>query len=226
MLALVVFAVGGFAVLERRCLGQVAFAQPLVVCALGGAAGGQLEAGIWLGLSLQLLALVPGQTADFALASVVTGLSLALLSRFAPGNLTAGQPAALALAAVALLCGIVGRWVESRWSIRDGARLRQRSLWDADRPERALGREVWWVALRAFLVGGVAATGGVATAIFLVVMLLPVGADASGLVVSARQLLLPLIGAAAAVGVLAERRHLAVFAGGFALCWWLLGGGA
>ena len=60
-----VFSAGSLLILERRCLGQMAVVQPLVLCLVAGLVTGQQEIAIWLGIVVAPLVLPPLLVAAF-----------------------------------------------------------------------------------------------------------------------------------------------------------------
>lgn len=148
------FLAGGVVNLERRCLGQMALAQPLVLCAVAGLASGQPEAGAWIGICLQLMAHGQGRNADWPLAG--SGAALTLL--YGPGiglRLEPGGPGALITLVVPVAAALGAQLIERGLYRRDGAVIRDDAPWDSDRPARALERLVRGRILRGVALGGV-----------------------------------------------------------------------
>ena len=139
--AVAVFFAGSVLLLERRCLGQMAVVQPLVVCLLAGWLTGNIMVAIWLGVSLQLLSVSPQRRIDWALAGVVAAVTLFLGDSFGI-PLKTGSPSALALLLVALLMGGMARLLEKRYARIDGEIIRTASPLSEDNPVRAIESHV------------------------------------------------------------------------------------
>ncbi|MCU0660990.1 MAG: PTS sugar transporter subunit IIC [Myxococcota bacterium] len=111
----VVFSgIGGALALERRCLGQMALVQPLLVCFLAGWVIGQPEVGLWLGTCLQLFSLLPRRGLDWSTAGLCAAATL-YLSSLLGFKVEVGSPAAVVVLLVSsisiLTTSVIDRWV-------------------------------------------------------------------------------------------------------------------
>jgi len=122
----VVFFLGALLLLERRCLGQIAFVQPIVLCGLVGFATGNEETGIWIGVSLQLLSVGQGHYADWALAGFAGAAALWISAEVFSLPCAPGTPGSVALVGTAVASGIMARMVELRFARTDGVVVRSR----------------------------------------------------------------------------------------------------
>ena len=215
-----IVAIGGVLVLERRCLGQMALVQPLALCLLAGWYTGDTATAVWLGVSIQLLSMAPGNQADWALAGVICAVAILLGERLGLAFHPAG-PAASAVIVVAVLVAIGARTAE-RWLARfDGARLRLHSPWSAARPEAALGSRVRRAVLRNLTIGGLEAAAGSGAALGVMHALdryAQPGSPWDQICLIA----VPTVGVAVAVGALSGFRYVAVTAATMALSWAVL----
>ncbi len=159
----VLFAASGILLLERRCLGQSAIVQPLVLCLLAGHFTGYESIGLWMGISLQLLSMGQGHYADWALAGVLSAMSLLVCHRL-DLEVAVGSPSSIALITIAVLAAILARLLERRLAQTDGEVLRSTSPWESDNPTRAFESLVHMRLLRGFLLGGTQAAIGSALA--------------------------------------------------------------
>lgn len=159
-----VFLVGGLFVLERRCLGQMAVVQPLVVCLGAAWLVGNEAVGLWFGVSLQLFSVTLVRRVDWALAGTVAALTI-LTAPVLGIKLVVGEPGTLALVLIAVLVGAGARSIELGYARRDGATSREAPPWSADDPARAIESVVYRAVLRSVLLGGLQATIGTGLAL-------------------------------------------------------------
>jgi hypothetical protein len=202
------FIAGGLLTLERRGLGQMALAQPLVLCAIAGLVTGQPEAGAWIGICLQLMAHGYARDADWPLAG--NGAALTLLCVPDLGlRLEPGSAGALIAVVVSVAAARLSQQAERRLARRDGELLRRAAPWDDDRPDRALERLMRGRILRAFTLGGGATLIVGATSLLGVVSIGDGGGggDAWRTLV---QLAVPTAASAVALGALASYRLVAL----------------
>lgn len=162
------FIVGSTLVLERRCLGQMAIVQPLVVCLIAGWLTGSEGVAIWLGITLQLFSVDRAKEIDWPLAGVVSAAVLLVLNRFGI-ELSAGGPGSLMALMAAVLVGIASRSIELNYARIDGQYLRSNSPWSSDDPVKAVETTVRRVVVRWFVIGGVEVTVGTALSFLVVV---------------------------------------------------------
>jgi hypothetical protein len=201
---LVIFVVGSVLMLERRCLGQMAFVQPLVVCLLAGWFVDNVEMGLWLGVSLQLLSNSPMRRFNWALCGVVGALTLMVAAKQGIG-LTVGSPNALALVVVVLWVGAMARILERRYARRDGERIRTASPLLENDAVTAIESHVYRVIVRYFFVGGFQTVIGTGLALLAVVGLASVGQMPPAMV-TIFAVFVPVLGAAVALSSLVEFR--------------------
>jgi mannose/fructose/N-acetylgalactosamine-specific phosphotransferase system component IIC len=202
------FVGGGLLLLERRCLGQMAFVQPLVLCAIAGLVTGQEQAGIWIGVSLQLLAQGHARNANWSLAGVAAALTILLAPRLGL-TLQPGAPGALMAVAIPALASVATRRIELRLARRDGDRLRRKPPWDEPDPKRALERLVHGRIARGWLLGGIETAIIGATAVLA--MLAASKSGTSNEVWRAMvRALVPALGAAVAACAVVQHRLLAL----------------
>lgn len=199
-----IFVIGSILMLERRCLGQMAFVQPLVVCLLAGWTVDRVEMGIWLGVSLQLLSVSPMRRFDWALCGVVGALTLIVTAKLGI-PLIVGSPSALTLVLIVLLVGAVGRALERRYARTDGERIRNASPLLENDAVTAIEAHVYRVIARYFVVGGfetAVGTGLALLAVFGVGLLGPL--SPANIAIFAASV--PVLGAAVALSALVEFR--------------------
>lgn len=202
------FVVGGLLNLERRCLGQMALAQPLVLCAIAGALSGQPEAGVWIGICLQLLAHGQARDADWPLAG--SGAALTLLYGPRLGlSFDAGAPAALVAVVVPVASAFAARLVERRQFRTDGETIRRKPPWDDTQPTRALERLIRVRVLRGLALGGLETliVGGISLIAALAIDSWSGGGEGWRALV---RVAVPAVGGAVAIGALADYRLVAL----------------
>ncbi len=199
-----IFVVGGVLMLERRCLGQMAVVQPLVVCLLAGWLVDNVAMGIWLGVSLQLFSVSPMRRLDWALCGVVGAMTLIMVSKIGV-DITVGSPSALMLVLVALLVGALARVLE-RWYARiDGEMIRKHSPLLENDAVKAIESHVYRVITRYFFVGGLETAIGTGLALLAVIAIGLLG-PVSPSVVAIFAALVPVLGVAVALSALGEFR--------------------
>lgn len=158
--ALAIFAFGGVLVLERHCLGQRAMVQPLALCLIAGLVSDHVETGIWLGVTLQLLSVVPSRTVDWALSGAVAAALLLTVPLFGVTIVSGDLPSSI-IALVSVLAGLASRAVERWYARTDLGKIQGHSPWkDAD-PVRAMERAVYHAIGRWLIVGGIEVIIGV-----------------------------------------------------------------
>jgi mannose/fructose/N-acetylgalactosamine-specific phosphotransferase system component IIC len=206
---LLAFAVGAVLLLERRCLGQIAFVQPLVLCLIAGHLTDNEPLGIWLGVTLQLCAAGQGPQADWSLAGVVAALGMLVGPRFevAPSP---GEPASVALFGSAMLIALGARQLEHRRARLDGAALRARSPWDRPDPTTAFNGLIRHRLARGLSTGGLQTVVGGGAAVLVMVAAARLQVADGALLIAA--LAVPTLGVAVLLGSLPSLRYLA-FAG-------------
>ena len=162
-----VFAVGSFLLLERRCLGQRALVQPLALCLIAGWATDNVETGLWLGVSLQLLSLAPSRVVDWALASVVAAAGL-LITDHLDLPLGKGQAPTSTLLLVAVIAGLAARYIERNYARRDREKVEVRPPWRDMDPASAVEKAVYHAIYRWILVGGLEVLVSLGLALFAI----------------------------------------------------------
>jgi hypothetical protein len=202
------FLGGGLLTLERRCLGQMALAQPLVLCAIAGLLSGQPEAGVWIGICLQLLAHGHARDADWPLAGSGAALALAYSPQLGV-TLEPGGPAALIAVVVPVASALAARLAERRQSRSDGEAIRRRSPWDQEQPARALERLIRGRILRGIALGGLETLVVCAISVAGALAVERWGGGGEGWRALVR-VALPAIGGAVAIGALADYRLVAL----------------
>ena len=222
VVASVVYLVGAILLLERRCLGQMALVQPLVLCVVAGWLAGRIELGLWCGISLQLFSLSPGRRVDWALAGVITAAVIVLGQRLEI-PLQVGGDGACAIIALAALAGIGSRKIEVRYAEVDGARILERPPWEAEDCLGGIERIVHRRVVRWFLLGGVEVLVSVAVVTGLVLFVSTTfSVSVSALSVGA--IAVPALGSAVAIAALGSYKHIA-WAGLVAVAGAMIAGG-
>ncbi len=211
----VLFAACGILLLERRCLGQSAVVQPLVLCLLAGYVTGYESIGLWMGISLQLLSMGQGHYADWALAGVLSALSL-LISHRLGLEIAVGSPSSVALITIAVLAAILARLLERRLARTDGEALRCTPPWESDNPTRAFESLVHMRMLRGFLLGGTQAAIGSALAVGAI-LALDQHASSSAWLAILGGMAVPALGTAVALGSLSGYRFIGYAGAGMAV---------
>jgi hypothetical protein len=207
----VAFALGAVLLLERRCLGQIAFVQPLALCLIAGWLAGNEPLGLWLGISLQLFAAGQGPQADWSLAGVVAALAVIVAPRF--GVVAApGDPSSVALFGLAVLTATGARELERRRARLDGAALRASLPWEREDPAAAFDRLIRARVLRGLAVGGAQTVllGAAAVGIAITAAELTFGGTAR--LVAA--LAIPTLGGAVLLGALRSERCIGIAGAG------------
>ena len=214
-----VFTVGGLLLLERRCLGQAAVVQPLVLTLLCGwiarelavAAGVEpgpvIETALWMGISLQLLSVGQGHNADWALSGIICSAAL-LVSGELGVALTPGSPATITLVTAAVLFGMGARIFDKRLARTDCAKQRAANLWERPDLSQTLERLIHGRLRRGFLVGGVQSLVGVGASMGILVLLARADLHPSPIISDVGLLAVPTLGAAVALGSLAGFRFV------------------
>ena len=211
----VLFAASGTLLLERRCLGQSAIVQPLVLCLLAGHFTGYESIGLWMGISLQLLSMGQGHYADWALAGVLSALSLVVCHRL-DLELAVGSPSSIALITIAVLAAILARLLERRLARTDGEALRSTPPWESDNPTRAFEFLVHMRLLRGFLLGGAQGAVGLTLATGAI-LLLDQHTPSSAWLTILGGMSVPALGTAVALGSLSGYRFIGYAGAGMAV---------
>jgi hypothetical protein len=73
------FFVGGILMLERRCVGQMAFVQPMAIVLIAGMFIDQPVPALWFGVTLQLLSTGQTHYCNWVLAAVAAGTAMVAL---------------------------------------------------------------------------------------------------------------------------------------------------
>lgn len=204
---------GAVLLLERRCLGQIAFVQPLVLCAATGWVTGNEEIGIWVGVSLQLMSVGQGHYADWALAGYSGAAAIWIGERLLAVPLAPGSPESIALVGTAVVCAIAARSVERRFAMTDGITIRSKPPWDGANAAKELEQLTRRRIFRGWAVGAVealAASGVSTTAIWGATLLSPPQSPVDAVA----RLAVPAIGMAVALGSLAGYRFVGYAAAG------------
>ncbi|MCP4675815.1 MAG: hypothetical protein GY854_09980 [Deltaproteobacteria bacterium] len=203
-----ILVVGTLLTLERRCLGQMAVVQPLVVCLLAGLLSGIEETGIWMGISLQLFSVTQFRQIDWSFSGVVS--AAALLAAVKLGiPLTVGGPGAYTVMIAGVLTGFGSRALDRRYARIDGERQRSHSPWASDDPARTIESMVRGVIARWLVIGVfqvVVGTGLILVALLGVGQLCNLGHSSSTICAAA----VPTLGAAIAISSLKGGRFLAI----------------
>jgi len=196
---------GSILLLEQRCLGKVAFVQPLILCCLAGMATGQTEAGLWFGISLQLLSIGQGHYGNWALAGIITASSLVALQLQGlysqPGN-----PDSLVLLCCAVLAGILADTAEKTLTAKSARPMTTVPLWQSPDSFDAFHRLIRRRVLRGFLFGGLQALLGTAMAVSLTLVSMDRVAVDPG-IRTAVVISVPLFGAAVTMGAMSRKRY-------------------
>jgi len=201
------FIIGGMFLLERRGLGQIALAHPLVLCLIVGYVAGQEGICLWIGISLQLLSVGQGHSVNWALVGIAAAVTIAYVTS-AGVVIIPGDPSSLAVIVLTVPAGIGSSLLERRQARLDGEMLRCHPIWDNADPARALERLIHQRLLRGFLIGGIQSVFVSAATISIVFALQCTNTFLTPLTTIAA-LFVPILGAAAAVGSLARHRFIA-----------------
>ncbi|MDJ0761518.1 MAG: hypothetical protein QNJ97_00900 [Myxococcota bacterium] len=201
-----VFLAGSLLILERRCLGQMAVVQPLVVCLIAGWVTDTTETAIWIGVTLQLFSVSEIRRVDWALAGVVAAVSLVVAWRIGL-LLSPNRPEAVALMIVATLVGVGSRYLDRRYARVDGERLKAHSPWETADPAGRVETLVRKRLLRWFVVGGLQVTVGTGACLAVLVGTRHLAGETPQ-ETQVFAALVPAIGTAVAVGALAQRRFV------------------
>jgi hypothetical protein len=161
----VTFVAGGALVLERRCLGQMAIVQPLVVCLLAGWLSGRETTGLWVGISLQLFSTDRSREIDWPLSGVIAA-AVVLFSKLLGISFEPGEPGALTVLMASVLAGLASRSMERKYAKADGEQLRSSSPWTSSDPVQAIEKLVRRVVIRWILIGGLEVVIGTSIALF------------------------------------------------------------
>ena len=204
------FVIGGMFLLERRGLGQIALAHPLVLCLIVGYVAGQEEICLWIGISLQLMSVGQGHSVNWALVGIAAAVTIAYVVS-AGVIIVPGDPSSLAVIVLTVPAGIGSSLLERRQARLDGEMLRCHPIWDNTDPARALEKLIHRRLLRGFITGGIQSVLVSAVTILVVFALQRMDIFLTPLTTIAA-LFVPILGAAAAVGSLARRRFI-VYAG-------------
>ncbi len=209
-----ILVVGTLLTLERRCLGQMAVVQPLVVCLLAGWLSGLEETGIWMGISLQLFSVTQFRQIDWSFSGVVSAAVLLAAAKLGI-LLTAGGPGAYLVMIGGLLTGFGSRALDRRYARIDGERQRHNSPWLSDDPARTIELMVRGGIARWLVIGVlqlVVGTGLILIAVLGVGQLCSLGCSSSTICTAA----VPTLGAAVAISSLKDKRFLAIACAGAA----------
>ena len=151
--------------LERRCLGQMAIVQPLVVCLVAGWLSGREATGLWMGISLQLFSTDRSREIDWPLCGVVAAAVL-FFSQWFGLYFESGEPGALTVLMLAVLAGLASRSIERTYAKIDGERLRSNQPWTSSDPVEAIEKLVRRVVMRWLIIGGLEVIVGTSFALF------------------------------------------------------------
>jgi len=195
---------GSILLLEQRCLGKVAFVQPLILCCLAGMATGQMEAGLWFGISLQLLSIGQSHYGNWALAGIITASSLVALHLQGLGSLP-GNPDSLVLLCCAVLAGILADTVEKTLAARSARPMTTIPLWQSPDSFDAFHRLIRRRVLRGFLFGGLQCLLGTAMAAALTLISMD-RVTVNPHLRTAVIIFVPLFGAAVTMGAMSRKR--------------------
>lgn len=197
---------GGLMMLERRCLGQMAFVQPLVVCSFAGILAGRVELGVWMGVSLQLLSVHPMRHADWAIAGIAAAGSIIVAPQL---GLSVGVGSVGACLAIALcvLMGIGSLKLEKVYFRQDRECLVTNPPWTMADPEKEIAKIVYSRVRRWFLIGAAETFAGTSAVLGILVLFSFSGLsfdkpDALG------ALAIPILGTAMAVSVAGRLRYV------------------
>lgn len=203
---LVLSGLGGVIALERRCLGQMALAQPLLLCVVAGWFSSQPELGLWLGLSLQLFSLLPRRGLDWSSAGLCASVTMYLCPSLGV-EMAVGSPSSVVVLLVAassiLITSVLDRAIASNHALR----LERAAPWSQDDARSQVVRFVHGALWRQWLFGSIALTVYTALALFLAALLsaAPVAAPWT---VELAAVGAPLLAMAVALGSMAQPRRL------------------
>ncbi len=197
---------GGLLMLERRCLGQMAFVQPLVVCSFAGALTGRVELGVWLGVSLQLFSVQPMRNVDWAVAGIAAAATVIVAPHLGL-SVGVGSVGACLVIALCVLLGI-GSWrLEKVYFRQDRECLTTNPPWTMADPEKEIARIVHSRVLRWFVIGAAETFAGTAVVVGMLVLFGMAGLsfdrpDALG------ALAIPILGTAVAIAAAGRLRYV------------------
>lgn len=155
----IIFLLGSFFALERRCLGQMAFVQPLVLCLVTGWLADQPELGIWLGVSLQLSSITPTRHSDWALSGMIAAATI-LTSHRLGIYIVPGDPKAYGTVLIAVFAGIASHRMDCKLAQLDGIKIQNNPPWKGQDPAHTVETLVRKFITRWFFIGGAQVTIG------------------------------------------------------------------
>jgi len=147
------FFVGGALLLERRCIGQMAFVQPMAIVLLAGLIVDQPIPGLWFGVTLQLLSTGQTHYCNWVLAALVAGASIIGLNTqgilILPGSIQS-----IVILVMGVLLGIVTDQLDKWQARKDNEALKDPALWHAGETTEPFVRLVHRRILRSFIISG------------------------------------------------------------------------
>ena len=211
------FVSGAVLTLERRCLGRMALVQPLALTVLVGVYTGQAELGLWLGICLQLFAIIPGNQADWALAGTIAAATMYASNLFG-FTLDIGTATATLVIAITIGFGYLARITDRYFARFDGKSISNNCPLVCDDPVRRMSEFVFIRVTRSALLGGVEAIAGTAVTIFAALALEKffggrIEPTLFGIVA------VPTVGVAAAIGALSGYRVIVLSGVSMAIAW-------
>ena len=149
-----VFVVGALLLLERRCLGKPAVVQPLVLCLLTGVLTDEVDTGLWLGISLQLLSMGQSHYCNWVLASISAAGGIAVLSLY-DIHLAPGSSAVVAILCASILVGIIFDIIDRKINLSRSVSLQRGvDIWKSDKGGAEFTSLIYRNVVRGFLFAG------------------------------------------------------------------------
>ncbi|MBN2715323.1 MAG: hypothetical protein JXX14_05680 [Deltaproteobacteria bacterium] len=201
----VVFVAGAVLLLERRCLGKPAVVQPLVLCLLTGATIGEVEAGLWLGISLQLLSMGQSHYCNWVLAAISAAGGIAVMSVY-DIHLAPGATATVAVLCASILVGIGFDLLDRKMNLsRSVSEQKGVDIWKSEQGGEEFTALIHRNIVRGFLFAGIQSVLGVGLVVTAGYLMLGVAAPAHPEVTIIVALVIPLFGVAVTLGSLSGR---------------------
>lgn len=161
--AVAIFVSGGVLLLERRCMGQIAIVQPMVLCLVAGLIIDRPYLGLWLGVSFQLLSTGQSHYCNWALSAFTCAGTMLCLERNGI-DLSIGSPITVIILFISVLVGTITDRIDKHQARMDHDSLKQLNLWRPEETTEPFVRLVHRRVLRGFMISGVQAFIGVVLA--------------------------------------------------------------
>ncbi|MCK9523661.1 MAG: hypothetical protein M0R76_11580 [Proteobacteria bacterium] len=218
------FAIGGLLMLERRCVGQMAFVQPLAILLIAGFVAGAPAPALWLGVTLQLLATGQTHYCNWVLVAVSAAFSLIALQRWGV-VVQPGDAPILAVLAFSTIWGIASFQFDKWLARKDNAVVELLPHGVSEETvepfirlvHRRVARNLLISGLQSVLAVGLSVLAGLAAHIWL--------PAPNPVALSVMQMAIPAFGVVAVLSSLVDWRFTSVAAATALLstAWWMWG---